>query len=174
MRSFRSVLAVLIVGGLASTAGVHDASAQRERTCAEVLTANANYAHFIQGLDRVRAFGILSRNEPMTILAFDNNAIERIPPRIRNSFIPPGPEDGASPIANRVVDHLYLEGIHHSAEFKPGFTLYTINDATVMVVGLRDGKPVLRAGGYDVLVVAPDQECHNGVIHGISFIPRGE
>jgi uncharacterized surface protein with fasciclin (FAS1) repeats len=174
MNTVRVIASALVAGSLTSMVGMHDAAAQREQTCAQVLSANPNYSRFMSAFNRVGATNTLNQDQPMTILAFDNNAVVQMPARIRNAFIPSSPEEGTRPGASMVVDHLILDGLHRSGELKPGFTMYTANDAAVQVVGMREGKPVLRAGGYDVMIVAPDQACRNGIIHSVTVIPRGQ
>jgi uncharacterized surface protein with fasciclin (FAS1) repeats len=161
-----------IVGGMTLTAMPQESVAQRMHTCAETLVANPNYSIFRRSLDRVRSLGALSQSQPVTIFALDNTAMEQIPPRIRNYFLPLGPEEGAPPAATMIVDQLVVEGIQRVADLKPGQELYTVMDALIQVVGIYDGKPTVRIGGYDMTIVAPDQDCRNGVIQGVAFVPR--
>jgi uncharacterized surface protein with fasciclin (FAS1) repeats len=172
MNAFRTLAYLAIAGGL-TAAAPGDAAAQSTQSCAQVLSANPNYRSFVQGFDRARAMAALNPTQPVTIFALDQSAIGQSPPGLRNAFRALGPEESASQEAGMIIDQLIVEGVHRIADLKQGQSLETLRDATVRVVGMQDGKPVLSIAGFNMVVVAPDQPCMNGMIQGITYVPRG-
>ncbi|MBP0495110.1 fasciclin domain-containing protein [Pararoseomonas indoligenes] len=172
MNALRTLALATVAGVLLSSAVPVDAASPRLHSCVNALEANPNYRSFFDAIERVGGTARFTQNQPITIFALDNAEVEKVPPAVRNLFLPLGPEIGDVRGVGPVMDQLVLEGRHPVAEMKPGQEFYTLDEATVQVVGSSEGRPVLRIGGYDMAVVSADQPCNNGLVQGVAYVAR--
>ncbi|MCR0985537.1 fasciclin domain-containing protein [Roseomonas populi] len=172
MNVLRTLALATVAGGLLSSAMSVEAASPRMHSCVDALAANPNYRSFFDAIERVGGTARFVQNEPITIFALDNTEVEKVPPAVRNLFLPVGPEVNDVRGLGPVMDQLVLEGRHPVAEMKPGQEFYTLDEATVQVVGSSNGRPVLRIGGYDMTVVSADQPCSNGLVQGVAYVAR--
>jgi hypothetical protein len=172
MDLLRTLALATIAGGLLSSAVPVDAASPRLHNCVDTLAANPSYRSFFNAMERVGGTTRFVQSQPITIFALNNAEVEKVPPAVRNLFFSVGSEDGAPQGVWPVVDQLVIEGLHPVAEMKTGQEFYTLDDATVQVVGSTKGRPILRIGGYDMAVVSADQPCSNGLVQGVAYVAR--
>jgi hypothetical protein len=172
MSALRAFACAAVAGGLLASFAPADAAPRRMHTCVDTLAANPSYRSFFEAVERVGGTARFVQNKPITIFALDNAEVEKVPPAVRNLFLPVGPEFGDLRGVSPVVDQLVIDGLHSVAEMEAGQEYYTLDDATVQVVSRNEGRPVLRIAGYDMAIVAPDQSCANGLVQGVAYVAR--
>lgn len=113
--TLRSVL----LGAAAAAALCFGAASARAQDCATVMSQNPQLSSFTAALNRTGVANLLRGSGPFTVLAPNNEAINRVPVNIRNDLMGSQPTQDFDPIRGpAVINAQIIDGKHLASEVR--------------------------------------------------------